>query len=264
MSYDLIVRGAAQVPLEQIRSAASRSPWLEIDGDERGVLLTNANTGVYVTLTPDTGDVLYAINYQRPSFFAREGLLMLAEFSQQFAWDVYDPQLQRTFSREVLADAFASWQRANAAASPQRNGARILRYDAARAWEWNYARPQREDALAAAGSSAYVPRVFFVQVPGSQDVRTMLLWPQDVRSLLLPQTDLIVYRDVRSQDGAVLDRDALLEAAGYYRSEHPAAGGVPLLEAPRFSLLLSAIERSKRGPFQGSIVASDMLAETEP
>ncbi|HET7815418.1 MAG TPA: hypothetical protein VFL13_13715 [Candidatus Baltobacteraceae bacterium] len=262
MSYDLIVRGVHRVPLEQIRSAASRAPWLEIDGDERGVLLTNTNTGVYVTLTPENGHVVYAINYQRPSFFAREGLLTIGAFAEQFTWDVYDPQLQTAYTRECFADAFASWQRGNAEAPSPRSGVPIGRFDASRVWEWNYERPQREERLAAANSSAYVPRVYFVEAPGIRHARTMMLWPQDVRSLLLPETDYIVFRPARSDDGDMVDRAALLEAAAYYALEHETSPGIALLEAPRFSLLLSAIERSKRGRFKGSVVACDMLTET--
>lgn len=262
MSYDLIVRGVKEVPLEQIRIAAKAAPWLEIDGDERGVLLTNANTGVYVTLTPEDGQVVYAINYQRPSFFARELLSMLAQFTEAFAWDVYDAQLQATYSRELLAQAFAAWQRGNAAAPAPREGVPIAKYDAARAWEWNYERPQRESDLAAQNTSAYVPQMFYVQMPGATHAQTMMLWPAEVRSLLLPQTDYIVYRPARSQSGALVDRGELLEAAGYYRVQNAAAPGIEMLEAPRFSLLLSAIERSKRGPFEGAVVAADMLRET--
>lgn len=262
MSYDLIVRGLKTVPLEQIQRAAGRAPWLEIDGDERGVLLTNSNTGVYVTLTPENGHVLYAVNFQRPSFFAREGLLMIADFVDEYSWDVYDPQLQTVYSRDVLADAFASWQRGNAAAPAQRNAVPIAKYDASRAWEWNYRRPQLEEQLAGVNCSAYVPHISFVQIAGGEAAQTMMLWPADVRSLLLPQTDFIVHGPARWQGGDLLDRETLLHAAGYYRVDEAAVPGVALLQASRFSLLLSAIERSKRGPFEGSILASDVLTET--
>jgi hypothetical protein len=256
VSYDLIVRGFAAVPLDQLEAAFADKPWYEIDGDAGGVLLTNTDTGVYLTISPlerHSRHLCYAINYHRPRFFAIEALHVLRELAVRNDWTVYDPQRETPVDfaarpEDAILDA---WTEADAALTWQQEPrAQIDAAQAERVWEWNYGRGALQQHYDAQGVA--VPKIFFVSEPGSDRVRTAVMWRPGIVALAVPPADQILY------EGEVLDPRVLLEVAAYYvRSSN----GVPLLQAPRFSLLLSAVEKAKRGRFRGEIVPSDAISE---
>ncbi|MFN2449072.1 MAG: hypothetical protein ABR508_04660 [Candidatus Baltobacteraceae bacterium] len=266
MSYDLIVRGFEKVPVGRLKDTFREQPWWEIEGDAGGVMLTDTNTGVYVTIASEdrkARGLCYAINYNRPRFFALEALLTLQMLVHRHGWIVSDPQrsCELTFTAQDNDAVLAAWQRKNDETVWPVNGRPcVAREEATRVWNWNYARPQIDAQCSALDRDLYIPRIFFTQQSGSSDARTMMLWPHGVHGAAMPPVDRIVYRDDPDEAGFVVDRDVLLEAAAYYAAplEPP---GVPAIEAPRFSLLLSALQKAKRGPFTGSIAACDQLIE---
>ncbi len=268
MSYDLIVRGQPYVPLDQIRALFKNRPWMEIDGDPGGVLITNTNTGVYYTISEGDRkkkELLYSINYNRPRFFALEALDALAGLVERFAWNIFDPQRDAalTFAQDELDATLSRWQRENDAVTWPANGRPTIAAQRAHSvWEWNYRRPDLDSAPAVQALQIYVPRIFFVRSPGDQHARTILIWPKEVHAIALPDVDAIVYRPESAHRGWTIDRKALLDGAAYYRVEVPDRGGVCAVNAPRFSLLLSTLEKAKREAFAGEIVPSDALVET--
>ena len=267
MPYDLIVRGFSKVPLDQLKEAIRAKPWWEIEGDAAGVLLTDNNTGVYVTLAPaqrKAPDLLYPISYNRPRFFALEALLTIADLARTCGWTVHDPQrgADAALSNEEIDAVLDAWQTANDSARRSDEGRPLIaRAEALRVWRWNYRRPAAQEHFANEGRDVYVPRIFFVREGNAARARTMLLWPPGVSTIAVPPVDYIVYREKGQEDGACVDRTALLNAAAYYVSAAGAPGGVPVVDAPRFSLLLSSLEKAKCGAFSAEIAAADMLAE---
>jgi hypothetical protein len=256
VSYDLIVRGFAAVPLDQLEAAFALKPWYEIDGDGGGVLLTNTDTGVYLTISPlerRSRHLCYAINYHRPRFFAVEALHVLRDLALRNGWTVYDSQRETPvdFADGPEDAILAAWTQANAALTWQQEPrAQIDAGEAERVWQWNYARAALQQQYEAQGIA--IPKIFFVSEPGTGHVRTALMWRPGIVALAIPEADHVLY------EGEVLDPRVLLEVAAYYVRS---ADGVPLLQAPRFSLLLSAIEKAKRGRFKGRIVPSDAISE---
>lgn len=266
MSYDLIVRGFDAVPVEQLRQMSGGEPWWEIDGDAGGVLLTNTNTGVYVNIAPAdrrARELYYSVNFNRPRFFAREALLTLRELARRHGWNVYDPQREAALSLapEEIDAMLASWQHANDAVAWETDGRPSLpRAEAERVWQWNYDRPKLEARLAASDRGLHVPKIFFVHEDGAPEALTMTFWPGGVYGMALPECSYLVYREEAGDAGWVVDRAALLGEAAYYVTMLPDAG-VPALDAPRFSVLLGALQKAKRGPFGASIAASDQILE---
>lgn len=268
MSYDLIVRGFSKVPLDQLKQTFRRLPWWEVEGDSEGVLLTDSSTGVYLTLAPHdrkTAQLSFAVNFNRPRFFALETILTVAMLAEQHGWNVHDPQRRAAlrFTGEDIEAILGSWQIANDAIRHSTNSKSPLpRSEAMRVWRWNYERPLIEAKLAEENREIHLPRILFVRGKGAAQAQTMSLWLRDVAALALPPADYLVYREHREDTGEIIDRAALLEAAAYYLTTLEVTGEVPVLKAPRFSLLLSSLEKAKRGPFPGEVLASDMLVET--
>ncbi len=240
-----------------------REPWYELDGDAGGILLTNTNTGAYVTIAPRkrNEDLVFSINVRRPRFFALEAVLTLERLAAQFNWKIDDPQrgTRLTFDAHECAQTIARWDEENAAAGPLAGGVAIDAQTATRVWRWNYERPTNEAQLRRDGGAVTIPRIFFTARTGER-AHTMALWPADCRSVVLPEVDDIVLREHAGDTGTVLNRALLAERAAYYThlADHQ---GVPVIAAADQATVQAAIAAAKRAPFTGEIVASDMLRE---
>jgi len=262
LPYDLVVRSYGKVPFDRVLEYARAAPWIEVDGDADGVLITNTNTGVYASIAPEGAQVLFAVHYQRPQFFAREAFMMAQTFIALFGWRLFDPQreIELQGGGDEIEAALSEWRVRNAVHDRRPDAVAIDARAAADAWNWNYARPQTQRSFAQDDPEREVPRLVYVRAPGVRRARTAAFWTHGVRHILLPASDYLVYRDERSAEW-IIDRAALAANAAYYSRANQADGAL-VVEATRFSLLISALDQSKRGEFRAAVLPADTLIET--
>src|ERR1043165_2979078 len=116
MSFDLYLRGA-DLPRDAIlRHVAQYSNFQlqELTGADFDYVLVNPATGVYCYFglgEPRQGNIdslLLSLNYNRPTFFALESMLLGERLGQRFDLIVEDPQAERVgpASRELLIESW--------------------------------------------------------------------------------------------------------------------------------------------------------------
>lgn len=268
MSYDLLLKGATELPFDDIDTWLGSSEHIELERHADTLVYRNTNTGVYFILEGCEDGISVFINYNRPSFFPTEAFLTAIAFAKKFDWTIEDPQLQRSVQRDAseLGALLTSWQNGNKLFSE--SATLVASHEmATRTFWYNYRLPKINRELAALGQDVYVPKIFYVGMP-TGNVTTALLWAPGVTAIALPEVDhLLLAKQQRLGSGfdfEKIDRDNILEAAAANVRALEPLGEIPTLHFSSQQAVADVLRKAKRLRFDGEIISSDAFVDTLP
>jgi hypothetical protein len=163
-----------------------------------------------------------SLNFNRPTFFAREAFAVVAELCRSLDLRVVDPQVDDHHAVACEPEALErSWTEGNdwAVKAIRAQGGPSLYLDRELAFEWwKYAAEQPALDARFAPEDVFVPLCALVAQHGSDRVRRVIAWTGSI-PLVVPLCDLVVLdrrrgRLRRGTDQVVAEADAVLGVIG--------------------------------------------------
>jgi hypothetical protein len=237
---------------------------LERDGDVFNVTYENAATGVYCLFfygeqEDGVEGLSFALNYVRPTFFARESFRVLCRVCSELDLRVVDQQGDETPTPCDPEELERSWVDGNSVSVPavaETAGETLPYLERDRAFEWwEYARvkPQIEADFLASNYDVFVPNVMLVVDHTTNEVVRLVAWTDSI-PFVVPSCDLFVIgRPKRRLLGRRLDQGlAPADSVFAVLEPHltPFDHGLRILRPDAAEAVRPAFEALELGPLQ--------------
>ncbi|MEO1451621.1 MAG: hypothetical protein AAFV07_18975 [Bacteroidota bacterium] len=245
MSYDLhfYSKLGAPVPERDIRQYLNRLPHTTRTGHDSW-FYRNEETGAYCAFDysdPTFWEAMdeeddsagqrftefaatgfsFNVNYIRPQFFGKECFPLVARFASELNLFISNPQREGK-PEAPDADALeAEWAGCNLRFSKiymQQGGLSYL--DQARSdYTWSFCF-HRAELQARLGNGYFVPSIFYIQPKGTQEVKTLAVWPEHI-PYVLPRVDLVLIQRRAKRFFRTREESGLISYDALLRKLHP-------------------------------------------